>query len=30
MDDVRALLESTAAIQADYLESLDDRRSFPT
>ncbi len=29
MDDVRALLESTAAIAADYLESLDDRPIFP-
>jgi glutamate/tyrosine decarboxylase-like PLP-dependent enzyme len=29
MDDVRALLESTAAIAADYLESLEDRPIFP-
>jgi glutamate/tyrosine decarboxylase-like PLP-dependent enzyme len=29
MDDVRALLELTAAIAADYVESLDDRRVFP-
>ncbi|MFL6018546.1 MAG: pyridoxal phosphate-dependent decarboxylase family protein [Gaiellaceae bacterium] len=29
MDDVRALLERTASIAADYLESLGDRRVFP-
>jgi glutamate/tyrosine decarboxylase-like PLP-dependent enzyme len=29
MDDVRRLLELTAAIAADYLESLDDRPIFP-
>jgi glutamate/tyrosine decarboxylase-like PLP-dependent enzyme len=29
VDDVRALLERTAAIAADYLESLDTRRVFP-
>jgi glutamate/tyrosine decarboxylase-like PLP-dependent enzyme len=29
MDDVRALLETTAAIAADYVESLDDRPVFP-
>jgi glutamate/tyrosine decarboxylase-like PLP-dependent enzyme len=29
MDDVRALLEATAAIAADYVESLDDRPIFP-
>jgi glutamate/tyrosine decarboxylase-like PLP-dependent enzyme len=29
MDDVRRILEMTAAIAADYLESLDDRRIFP-
>jgi glutamate/tyrosine decarboxylase-like PLP-dependent enzyme len=29
MDNVRALLERTASIAADYLESLGDRRVFP-
>jgi glutamate/tyrosine decarboxylase-like PLP-dependent enzyme len=29
MDDVRKLLELTAAIAADYVESLDDRPVFP-
>jgi glutamate/tyrosine decarboxylase-like PLP-dependent enzyme len=29
MDDVRRLLELTAAIAADYVESLDDRQVFP-
>ena len=29
MDQVRELLELTASIAADYLESLDDRRVFP-
>ena len=29
MDDVRALLERTAAIAAEYLESLDSRPVFP-
>jgi glutamate/tyrosine decarboxylase-like PLP-dependent enzyme len=29
MDDVRRLLELTAAIAADYVESLSDRRVFP-
>ena len=29
MDDVRALLQETASIAADYLESLGDRRVFP-
>src|SRR5829696_1103989 len=29
MDDVRALLERTAAIAADYVESLGERRVFP-
>ena len=29
MDEVRELLELTASIAADYLESLDDRRVFP-
>jgi glutamate/tyrosine decarboxylase-like PLP-dependent enzyme len=29
MDDVRRLLEQTASIAADYVESLGDRRVFP-
>jgi glutamate/tyrosine decarboxylase-like PLP-dependent enzyme len=29
MEDVRRLLEQTASIAADYVESLDDRRVFP-
>jgi glutamate/tyrosine decarboxylase-like PLP-dependent enzyme len=29
MDDVRRLLELTASIASDYLESLDERRVFP-
>jgi glutamate/tyrosine decarboxylase-like PLP-dependent enzyme len=29
MDDVRRVLELTASIAADYVESLDDRRVFP-
>ena len=29
MDDVRGLLELTASIAADYVESLGDRRVFP-
>ena len=29
MEDVRRLLDQTAAIAADYLESLGDRRVFP-
>ena len=29
MDDVRRLLELTASMASDYLESLDERRVFP-
>jgi hypothetical protein len=29
MEDVRRLLDQTAAIAADYLESLGNRRVFP-